>query len=313
MRETDWLPEFLEYLRVERGLAANTLESYGRDLRQFAAYVAARGERAAAAGAGGAVAPGPDDDAAGVSRDTIVAYLFDLEASGKAMATIARRLAALRAFYQFLVRERHVGADPTADLSSPKLQRRLPRVLTVAEVERILAQPDPATAPGLRDRAMLELLYATGIRVSELTALDTEDVDLDGALVRCLGKGNKERIIPMGTAAVDALAAYLAHGRRRFARAGSGHSLFLNHHGRRLTRQGFWKIVKKYAQQARITKAITPHTLRHSFATHLLENGADLRSVQEMLGHADISTTQIYTHVTRGRLHEVYAKSHPRA
>jgi integrase/recombinase XerD len=305
MRETDWLPEFLEYLRVERGLAANTLESYGRDLRQFAAYVEAQAPARAVGG--------PAGEAPAVERATIVGYLLDLESSGKAMATIARRLAALRAFYQFLVRERHVHRDPTADLSSPRLKRRLPRVLTVAEVERILAQPDAATAAGLRDRAMLELLYATGIRVSELTSLNTGDVDLDGALVRCIGKGNKERIIPMGGAAVQALDAYLGHGRRRFVRPGSGRSLFLNHHGQRLTRQGFWKIVKKYAHMAQITKAITPHTLRHSFATHLLENGADLRSVQEMLGHADISTTQIYTHVTRGRLHDVYAKSHPRA
>ncbi len=306
MRETDWLPEFLEYLRVERGLAANTLESYGRDLRQFAAYVEAHAPARA-------VGQSSDGEASAVERATIVAYLLDLESSGKATATIARRLAALRAFYQFLVRERHVRRDPTADLASPRLKRRLPRVLSVAEVERILAQPDGATAAGLRDRAMLELLYATGIRVSELTSLNTPDVDLDGALVRCIGKGNKERIIPMGGAAVEALAAYMAHGRRRFVRAQSGRSLFLNHHGQRLTRQGFWKIVKKYAQMAHITKAITPHTLRHSFATHLLENGADLRSVQEMLGHADISTTQIYTHVTRRRLHEVYAKSHPRA
>ncbi|MCL6595613.1 MAG: site-specific tyrosine recombinase XerD [Firmicutes bacterium] len=311
MFETDWLPEFLEYLRVERGLAANTLESYGRDLRQFAAYVERRA--AARAAAGGAAAAEGEDDGEGVSRATVVAYLLELESTGKAMATIARRLAALRAFYQFLVRERRVARDPTEDLSSPRLRRRLPRVLTVEEVERILAQPDASTAPGLRDRAMLELLYATGIRVSELTALNTEDVDLEGALVRCVGKGNKERIIPMGAAAVEAVRAYLRHGRRRFARPNSGRSLFLNHHGRRLTRQGFWKIVKKYAQKAHIAKAITPHTLRHSFATHLLENGADLRSVQEMLGHADISTTQIYTHVTRGRLHEVYAKSHPRA
>lgn len=306
MRETDWLPEFLEYLRVERGLAANTLESYARDLRQFAAYVESHA----------AVRTVGDTDTAGaeaVERSTVVAYLLELEASGKAMATIARRLAALRAFYQFLVRERHVRRDPTADLSSPRLKRRLPRVLSVAEVERILTQPDASSATGLRDRAMLELLYATGIRVSELTSLNTSDVDLEGALVRCIGKGDKERIIPMGGAAVAALEAYLTHGRRRFARPPSGRTLFLNHHGQRLTRQGFWKIVKKYAEQAHITKAITPHTLRHSFATHLLENGADLRSVQEMLGHADISTTQIYTHVTRGRLHEVYAKSHPRA
>jgi integrase/recombinase XerD len=304
MHDVDGIGEFLHYLRTERGLAANTLESYGRDLRQFAQYLqwaqAEEGrERGPVAGR--------------VSRDTVVAYLLHLEREGKATATIARRLAALKAFYQYLVRERRLSLDPTADLASPKLERRLPRVLTVAEVERILAQPDVEAPAGLRDRAMLELLYATGIRVSELVCLDVADVDLSAQVVRCAGRGRRHRLIPMGSVAVRAVEAYLNQGRRPFLRDLREPSLFVNHHGRRLTRQGFWKIVKKYARQARIQKAITPHILRHSFATHLLENGADLRSVQEMLGHADISTTQIYTQVAQGHLREVYAKSHPRA
>jgi integrase/recombinase XerD len=293
----DLIAEFINYLSVERGLAVNTLESYGRDLRQYAAYLAAT-------------------DAGSFERATraiVVGYLLHMQRQGKATATIARRLAALKAFYQYLVQERRMAEDPTANLESPKLERRLPRVLTVAEVEEILRQPDGSTPSGLRDRAMLELLYATGIRVSELTSLNMGDVNLGQGYLRCLGKGGKERMVPIGSAAVDSVREYLERGRGRLVRDARERALFVNHHGRRLTRQGFWKIVKKYAEQAKIDKEITPHTLRHSFATHLLENGADLRSVQEMLGHADISTTQIYTHLTKGRLREVYLKAHPRA
>lgn len=293
----EWISEFIHYLNAERGLALNTLESYGRDLRQYVEYLEEH--------------PELQNDA--VSRQTVVSYLLYLQNQGKATATIARRLAALKAFYQFLVRENYVQGDPTAKLESPKLQRRLPRVLTIAEVESILSQPDPRYAGGLRDKAMLEVLYATGIRVSELVALRIEDVNLDSAFLRCLGKGSKERVVPIGSVAISALRNYLDHGRPKLVRVTDETALFINHHGHRLTRQGFWKIVKKYADEAHVDKDITPHTLRHSFATHLLENGADLRSVQEMLGHADISTTQIYTHLTQGKLREVYAKSHPRA
>lgn len=293
----DWIEEFLDYLSVERGLALNTLESYGRDLRQYAAYLAEH----------------PAEATAPISRSTIVGYLLFLQSQGKATATIARRLAALKAFYQFLYRERYIDKDPTVDLESPKLERRLPKVLSIGEVDLILRQPDLQTPSGLRDRAMLELLYATGIRVSELVALNVEDVNLEGAYINCLGKGRKERMIPMGQMAVRSVQEYLDRGRYRLLRDPAESCLFINHHGRRLTRQGFWKIVKKYAYDAHIDREITPHTLRHSFATHLLENGADLRSVQEMLGHADISTTQIYTHLTRGHLKEVYARTHPRA
>lgn len=294
---SDWIAEFINYLSVERGLASNTLESYGRDLRQYSTYLTAND------------VPRPES----VSRDTIVQYLLQLQSQGKATATIARRLAALKAFYQYLTRERIVEEDPTRNLESPKLERRLPRVLSVAEVERVLRQPDARTAGGTRDRAMLELLYATGIRVSELVSLNLGDVNLEQGYLRCIGKGSKERLVPVGSFAQDSLRSYLQHGRPRLLRDPREQCLFVNHHGRRLTRQGFWKIVKRYAELAKIDKSITPHTLRHSFATHLLENGADLRSVQEMLGHADISTTQIYTHLTRVRLKEVYARSHPRA
>ncbi|MFZ5826318.1 MAG: site-specific tyrosine recombinase XerD [Bacillota bacterium] len=288
--------EFINYLSVERGLAMNTLESYGRDLRQYSQFL-----------------QGDESNLDAVSRSTILNYLLFLQKQGKATATIARRLAALKAFYQFLVREKRIKADPTANLESPKLEKRLPRVLTVGEVERLLAQPDSGQPSGLRDRAMLELLYATGIRVSELVSLNTADVNLETGYIRCAGKGSKERVVPLGSLAIQSVRAYLEQGRGRLVKERDEAALFVNHHGHRLTRQGFWKIVKKYADDARIDKEITPHTLRHSFATHLLENGADLRSVQEMLGHADISTTQIYTHVTKGRLKEVYARTHPRA
>ncbi|MDA8147132.1 MAG: site-specific tyrosine recombinase XerD [Thermaerobacter sp.] len=289
--------DFLNYLGVERGLAANTLESYGRDLAQYRHYLGDDGGRSL-------------DQ---VLPSTIVAYLLALQDQGKATATVARRLAALKAFYQYLVREGRLERDPTADLESPKLQKRLPRVLTVEEVEQVLGQPDLTKPVGLRDRAMLELLYATGIRVSELVALNLGDLNGAAGYIRCVGKGTKERIVPVGQPALEAVEAYLDRGRKRFLREPRELALFVNHHGRRLTRQGFWKIIKRYAREARLEKSITPHTLRHSFATHLLENGADLRSVQEMLGHADISTTQIYTHITQGKVREIYDKAHPRA
>lgn len=294
----EWIADFVNYLQIERGLATNTLESYGRDLRQFAQYLDSQPRSAAF------------DKA---NRSVILGYLLAMQRQGKATATIARRLAALKAFYQYLLRENQIAQDPTADLESPKLERRLPKVLTVAEVEEILRQPDERTASGRRDRAMLELLYATGIRVSELVSLNVADVNLDQGYLRCVGKGEKERLVPVGSVAVRCLRDYIRNGRPHLLRDPRERCLFANHHGRRLTRQGFWKIVKKYAHEANISKEITPHTLRHSFATHLLENGADLRSVQEMLGHADISTTQIYTHVTQTHLKEVYVKAHPRA
>ncbi|MCX7780243.1 MAG: site-specific tyrosine recombinase XerD [Negativicutes bacterium] len=292
-----YVNEFINYLAVERGLAQNTLESYGRDLRQFQSYLS-----------GSQI-----DIVKDSNRNTILAYLNSLQSKGRAVSTISRNLAAIKSFYQYLVRERYLEKDPAANLESPKLEKKLPKILTIAEVEELLKQPNTYIPTGLRDKAMLELLYATGIRVSELISLNISDVNLDMGYIKCYGKGAKERIVPLGSIAAKCVQEYTNKGRPKLVRTYDEAALFVNHHGNRLTRQGFWKIIKRYAREANIMKEITPHTLRHSFATHLLENGADLRSVQEMLGHADISTTQIYTHVTKNRLKEVYEKAHPRA
>ena len=292
-----YVNEFINYLSVERGLAQNTLESYGRDLRQFQIYLQ----------------NGQMDFVKDSNRNTILNYLSNLQTKGRAVSTISRNLAAIKSFYQYLVREHYVEKDPAANLESPKLEKKLPKILTISEVEELLKQPNGFFPTGLRDKAMLELLYATGIRVSELISLNISDVNVDMGYIKCYGKGAKERIVPLGSIAAKCVQDYINKGRQKLVRTYEESALFVNHHGNRLTRQGFWKIIKKYAQEAHINKEITPHTLRHSFATHLLENGADLRSVQEMLGHADISTTQIYTHVTKNHLKEVYDKAHPRA
>jgi integrase/recombinase XerD len=238
---------------------------------------------------------------------------MSLQEKGRATATLSRNMASIRAFYQFLVRDKFIDKDPSIHLETPKIEKRLPKVLSVEEVERLLDSPPMNHPAGLRDKAMLELLYATGIRVSELVNLSVLDVNLEMGFVKCMGKGSKERIIPLGSVAIQMVRHYLQAGRPRLVKEQGETALFLNHVGKQITRQGFWKIIKRYAQKANVRAEITPHTLRHSFATHLLENGADLRSVQEMLGHADISTTQIYTHVTRTRIKDIYAKTHPRA
>ena len=289
--------EFLNFLAVERGLSRNTVVSYRSDLVFFKNFCARKGFDPLGPGGRGAVA----------------AYLLQLKNDGRAPATISRRLAALKSIYKFLINEGRLEADPTENLESPKKVQKLPRVLTTGEVDRLLAQPRISTPAGLRDKAMLELLYATGVRVSELVSLDRGSANLEEGYVRCLGKGSKERIVPIGKVAVHFIEAYLQRSRAKLMGSKISQALFLNRYGNRMTRQGFWKIIKKYTARAGIQKEITPHTLRHSFATHLLENGADLRAVQELLGHADISTTQIYTHLTGSKLKEVYKKSHPRA
>lgn len=289
--------EFMNYLSVEKGLAQNTLESYERDLRQYCEFLGKKQE-------GGVVK---------ATQDTILSYVTLLKRRGYNPSTISRKLASLRGFYRYLSREQYIEKDPTFNLTSPKLEKHLPTVLTVDEVNALLEMPDTTTPTGQRDKAMLEVLYATGVRVSELISIRSSDVNLDMGYIRCFGKGSKERIIPLGTAAQKWTHGYMTDGRVRLLRGQESDVLFLNHRGGKLTRQGFWKIIKKYAKEAGIKKEITPHTIRHSFATHLLENGADLRSVQEMLGHADISTTQVYTHLTRGKLREIYDKAHPRA
>ena len=293
-----WISRFIDYLSVERGLAQNTLESYQRDLTAFISYLESSPRQ---------LSPVHCD------RNDIVAYLYHLQTSGRANSTISRNLASLRSFYHFLVKDGVLTVDPTTHVDTPKIEKRLPKVLSVNEVERLLRGPDGVTAASARDKAMLELLYATGIRVSELVSLQLTDLNLSAGFLRCMGKGSKERIIPIGSIAQQTLSHYLSFGRSQFLRELDNAALFLNHHGEPMSRQGFWKILKKYSRSVGILAEITPHTLRHSFATHLLERGADLRAVQEMLGHADISTTQIYTHVTRSRLKEVYASAHPRA
>jgi len=290
------IKEYLDHLKVERGLAANTIESYGRDLQQFNDYLA----RCAL-------------DWRRLERHDIRVYLEELRGQGKSNATVSRALASIRSFFRFLNHEGGLSRDPTATLDSPKIHKRLPKVLNFHDIEKFLTPSVENSPAALRDKAMFETLYATGIRVSELVTLKASDVNLEVGLLRCYGKGDKERMVPLGSEAINAIRNYLAAGRGKLLRNPEEDALFLNHHGRRLTRQGFWKLFKKHALKTNLQVNATPHTMRHSFATHLLENGADLRAVQEMLGHADISTTQIYTHVTKSRLREVYDKSHPRA
>jgi integrase/recombinase XerD len=293
----DTLQDYLNYLSVERGLSKNTLESYARDLRQYLKYIKEKKQIALSE----------------TSQATVIGYLLQLQARGKATATLSRSLAAIKSYYHYLFREEKIARDPTINLDAPKQEKRLPRVLSIDDVARLLEQPDLKTPSGIRDRAMLEVLYATGLRVSELIALKVNDFNMDVGYVRCFGKGSKERIVPLVPVAIKFSRHYLEHARKFLASSLHEDTMFLNHHGHALTRQGFWKIIKKYAENIGLGQEITPHTLRHSVATHLLENGADLRSVQEILGHADISTTQIYTHLTKNRIREVYDKTHPRA
>ena len=292
------IKDFIHYAVVERGLSHNTVVSYERDLNSYAAFLEEK-EGLSSLNE--------------VTRLHIIQFLKHLKDSGKSGRTIARHLASIRAFHQFLLREKVTAQDPSVHIESQKTERTLPKVLSLQEVETLLETPKLATPFGYRDKAMLELLYATGIRVSEMIELKLADVHLSLGFIRCFGKGRKERIVPLGEAASHAIGEYLEKARGKLLKKNTEDALFLNHHGRQMSRQGFWKNLKKIALEAGIQKELTPHTLRHSFATHLLENGADLRAVQEMLGHADISTTQIYTHVTKTRLKDVYKQYHPRA
>jgi len=290
------LSRFLSYVQVEKGLAGNTLLAYRRDLTKFAAYLGRNGRELRAAG-----------------RDDIRGFLAELHRNRLSARAAARHLASLRGFFRFLVREGDTDQDPTAQIDSPRLAQALPKYLAANEIEKLLAQPDPSTPAGLRDRAMLQVLYATGMRVSELVSVRWEDFDASLGIVRCLGKGSKERLIPVGKPALRALEDYVAHGRAKLARKPGVPYLFVNRRGGKLSRVGFWKILSRYGRAAGIATPLTPHLVRHSFATHLLERGADLRSIQLMLGHSDISTTQIYTQVVQERLREVYQAHHPRA
>jgi integrase/recombinase XerD len=290
-----YLPIYLDYLAVEKGLAKNSLAAYGTDLRRFGKWLDAQSIETESA-----------------KRQHLAKYIQSLRSGGISARSVARALAATRGFFRFLVAERHLKHDPTENLDNPKLWSTLPKSLHPLEIDDLLAAPDRSTPDGLRDAAMLELLYATGLRVSELIRVKVEDLVLDAGFLRTFGKGSKERIVPFGESAGKAMTTYIETARPHFNRRNDVH-LFLTNRGRPMTRQTFWMKIVKYARQAGIRAHISPHVLRHSFATHLLENGADLRSVQLMLGHSDISTTQIYTHVSRARLQKIYDQYHPRA
>lgn len=288
----------MEYLTVELGLSANTRQAYERDLRLFCKTLGFKNS----------------DALVNVSREQITGYMTQLKEKGLAAATIARKLAAIKAFYRFMTAEGYMDTNPAEVVEAGTKGIKLPRVLSEDEVVRLLNQPDITTAEGFRDRTMLEVLYATGMRVSELINLTLERVDLNMKYIIAFGKGSKERIVPLGSVAAEFLQQYLEKVRPKLTHADRNTNIvFLAFGGHELTRQRFWQIIRAYGRKANINKALTPHILRHSFATHLLDNGADLRSVQELLGHSDISTTQIYTHLTNKRLRDIYAKAHPRA
>ncbi|MBC5731168.1 MULTISPECIES: site-specific tyrosine recombinase XerD [Eubacteriales] len=291
----DCYQEYERYLAEEKKVASNTLSSYLRDIRQFLHWLEGAGKL-------------PEQ----VKQSDVESYTQFLSSEGKSAATVTRSLASLKSFYSFLIRQGVVEVNPARGLSPAKVERKLPQILTSKEVELFLEQPDASDAKGCRDRAMLELLYATGIRVSELIGLNMDHINLSAAFIRCSGR-DRERIIPLYPAAVRALSDYIEHVRPQMIEHPDEQALFVNMSGERMSRQGFWKLIKYYQEKAGIQKEITPHTLRHSFAAHLLENGADLRSIQEMLGHADISSTQIYTQIVSQKLKDVYRKAHPRA
>jgi integrase/recombinase XerD len=288
---------FMSWARVEKGLAENSLLAYGRDLSAFAAF---------ARDAGVATV----DE---LNSSHVLGHLITLSKAKLSVRSQARHLVAIRQLCRFLVRERIVKLDPAADVDLPRPTRPLPVFLDVTEVEKLLAAPDQKTPRGLRDHAMIEVLYATGLRVTELVSLNAENLDTERGFLLVRGKGNKERVVPVGQVALRALADYVDHARPSFAKERQVDALFLRGGGEAMTRQGFWKLLKQHARTAGIQKPISPHKLRHSFATHLLERGADLRAVQQMLGHADLSTTEIYTHVNRARLKQIYGEHHPRA
>lgn len=287
------LQRFLEHLSVEKGLSRNTREAYRRDLERYFASLGRKGHGS-------------------VRREDVTDFLARLAAEGMAAPSIARCLSAVRSFHRFLVTDGYATADPAEGVEAPRGWKRLPKTLSREQVVSLLDQPDRSTPLGLRDKAMLELLYATGLRVSELVGLSVQSVNLERGFLLVMGKGSKERVIPLGEVAAEQVRSYLERSRPLLLRGRESDALFISSRKRRITRQMFWERIKHYVRQAGIIGSVSPHTLRHSFATHLLDNGADLRAVQAMLGHADISTTQIYTHVSRERLRQIHQKHHPR-
>ncbi len=291
-----YVDEYAGYMTNVRHKAVNTIESYKRDVNQYITYLNQSGI----------------ENAAKATKTMVLSYLLSLQEQGRATSTVSRTLASLRSFYVYLVQNGEAESDPTVNLEAPKVEKKIPNILTAEEVDLLLAQPSQTESKGLRDKAMLELLYATGIRVSELINLNVEDINLSLGFISAVS-AKKDRVIPMGHAAIDAVRNYINIARPYLVKDESERALFVNCGGQRLSRQGFWKLMKHYQQTAGIKTDITPHILRHSFAAHLLENGADVRSVQEMMGHADISSTQVYSKLISTHLRDVYAKSHPRA
>ncbi|MCC3656360.1 site-specific tyrosine recombinase XerD [Staphylococcus haemolyticus] len=291
------IEEYLKFIQIEKGLSENTIGAYRRDLKKYQLYM-------------------QDQKIAHIDfidRQTIQECLGSLIDQGASAKSIARFISTIRSFHQFALREKYAAKDPTVLIETPKYEKKLPDVLDVEEVIQLLETPDLTKNNGYRDRTILELLYATGMRVTELIQIEIDDVNLIMGFVKVFGKGNKERIIPLGDTVIEYLDTYINNVRSQLLKKTVTNVLFLNLHGRPLTRQGIWKLIKQYGLRANINKTLTPHTLRHSFATHLLENGADLRAVQEMLGHSDISTTQLYTHVSKTQIRQMYNQFHPRA
>jgi integrase/recombinase XerD len=297
----DHIGHFLNFMSVEKGASGNTVAAYKNDLQQFDSYLTGNSN-------------GKPRDWEQLERDAIVEYLLTLRNRNYAEATVARKVAAIKSFFQYLQAEGTIRRNPAESLESPRVGRSLPKPLSVTEVDELLEQPLKRNTPeAKRDRAMLELLYATGLRVTELVSLDMEDINMSGPYVRCMGKGSKERTIPIHEQATGAVGDYLNDGRAALVKNRKESALFVNRRGERLTRQGFWLILKQYAKEANIATPVTPHTLRHSFATHMLRGGMNLRHVQELLGHANISTTQVYTQIANEHVRQVYEKAHPRA
>lgn len=291
-----FVEDFTQYIETYKGASQNTIMAYTRDLKSFIIFVSKSNI----------------DELEKVNRTTIIAYLFELQNKGKAPSTISRNITTLRTFFQYLYKQNIINYDPSINIESPKIEKKLPEILTIDEVEILLNQPNINDLKGIRDKAMLEVLYATGIRVTELISLKLENLNLTLGYIKCLGV-EKQRIIPLGSQAIYAIKKYIDKVRFVMIREPNEDTLFVNCSGKPMTRQGFWKIIKVYARKSNICDHITPHILRHSFAAHLVANGADLQSVQEMLGHSDISTTQVYAEVNRNKIKEVYLKAHPRA
>ena len=287
--------DFVNYLEKDKGVSLNTLQSYTRDIKQFTDYI--NSEKL---------------NLSEISQDDVSKYVKYMQKKGKAASSVSRSLASLKALFNFLLLRGAVSKNPAGRIKTPKQEKKLPEILTLGEIDNLLRRPNKKTQKGMRDKAMLELLYATGIKVSELISLNIDDIDLDFGYLKCIGE-NDVRIVPLGKSAIKALKDYITNCRLSMVASADERTLFVNCGGNKMTRQGYWKVIKGYAQEAGIEKDITPHTLRHSFATHLLENGADLASIQEMLGHKDIASTQVYTRLVQNHIREVYNKAHPRA